>query len=60
MLEYFLNMPVIFEHVIWVDEYIIQIDYDIDIQEIRENIIYELLEDYGSISKTEGHYRPLK
>ena len=31
MLEYFLNMLVMFKHVIQVDEYIIQIDYDIDI-----------------------------
>ena len=56
-LEYFLNMLVMFRHVIWVDEYIIQIDHDIDIQKVREKVIYKLLEDCGSIGKTERHYR---
>jgi len=60
MLEYFFNMLVMFGHVIQVDEYIIQINYDIDIQKIGENIIYKLLKGYGSIGKTKGHYRPLK
>ena len=59
MLEYF-NMLVMFKHIIWVDEYIIQIDYDTDIQKIRENVVYKLLEGYRSIGKTEGHYRLLK
>jgi len=53
-------MLVMFGHVIQVDEYIIQINYDIDIQKIGENIIYKLLKGYGSIGKTKGHYRPLK
>ena len=60
MLEYFFNMPVVFEHVFWVDEYIIQIDFNTDIQKVRENAIYELLKRYESISKTEGHYKPLE
>ena len=34
MLEYFLNMLAMFGHVIWVNEYIIWIDYDTDIQKI--------------------------
>jgi len=50
-------MLVMFEHVIWVDEYIIQIDHDTNIQKIREKVVYELHE---SIEKTERHYRPLK
>ena len=60
MLEYFFYMPVMFRHVIRVDEYIIQIDYNIDIQKIRENVIYESLEGHGSISKTEEYYRLFK
>ena len=60
MLKYFFYMLVMFGHVIQVDKYIIQIDHDIDIQEIRENVVYESLKDYGSIGKTEGHYRPFK
>ena len=60
MLEYFFNMLVIFRHVIQVDEYIIQIDYNTNIQKVREHVIYELLESCGSISKTERYYRLLK
>ena len=58
--EYFLNMPAMFGHVIWVDEYIIQIDHDTNIQKIRKKIIYKLLEDCGSIGKIKGHYKPLE
>ena len=60
MLEYFLNMLVIFRHVIWVDKYIIQIDHNTNIQNIGEEVIYKSLEGYENISKTEGHYRLLK
>ena len=65
MLEYFLNMPVMFRNFIWVDniwvdKYIIQIDYNIDIQKIRENVIYESLKGCRSIGKTKEYYRPLK
>ena len=60
MLEYFFYMPVMFRHVIRVDEYIIQIDYNIDIQKIRENVIYESLEGHRSISKTKEYYRLFK
>jgi len=53
-------MPVMLGHVIRVDEYVIQIDHDTDIQKVGENVVHELLEDRGSIDKTEGHYRPFK
>jgi len=60
MLEYFFNILVMFGHVIWVDEYIIQIYYNTDIQKVRKNVIYKLLKDYKSIGKTERYYRPLR
>jgi len=60
MLEYFFYMLVIFGHVIQVDEYIIQIDHDIDIQKVRENVVHELLKSCGSIGKTKRYYRPFK
>ena len=60
VLEYFLNMLAMFRHVFWVDEYIIQIDHDINIQKVREEVVYKLLEDYKNIGKTEEHYRLLK
>jgi len=53
-------MPVMLGHVIQVDEYIIQIDYNTDIQKVGENVIHELLESCGSIGKTKGHYRLFK
>ena len=53
-------MPVMFRHVIQIDEYIIQIDHNTDIQEIGENVIYELLKSCENTGKTEGHYRPFK
>ena len=59
-LEYFFNIPVMFRHVVLVDKYIIQIDHNTNIQNIRENVIYKSLKDYRSIDKTKGHYKPLK
>ena len=59
-LEYFFHMPVMFGHVIQVDEYVIQIDHNTDIQQVRENVIHESLESCGSIGKAEGHYRLFK
>ena len=53
-------MPVMFRHAVWVDEYIIQINYNTNIQKVREKIVYKLLESYRSIGKTGVHYRPLK
>jgi len=53
-------MLVMFGHVIRVDEYIIQIDYNTDIQKVGENVVHELLEDHGSIDKTKEHYRLFK
>jgi len=47
-----------FRHIIQIDEYIIQIDYDTDIQKIGENVIHESLKGCKSIGKTERHYRP--
>jgi len=48
-------MLVIFAHV-----YIIQIDHNTDVQEIRENIVHKLLKYYRSIDKAKGHYKPLE
>ena len=60
MLKHFFNMPVMFRHVIQVDKYIIQIDYNTDIQKVGENVVYKLLKDHESIGKTKEHCRPLK
>ena len=60
MHKYFFNILVIFGYVIQVDEYIIQINHNIDIQKIRKNIIHESLKSCKSIDKTKEYYRLLK
>jgi len=60
MLKHFFYILVMFRHAIQVDEYIIQIDHNIDIQEIGENIIHESLKGCRSIGKTKRYYRPFK
>ena len=49
MLEYFFHILVMFKHVIWIDKYIIQIDYNTNIQKIRKNVIHESLKSCESI-----------
>ena len=51
-MTYFLDMLGMYRHVIEIYEYIIQIDYDIDIQNIKKKIIHKLLKSYESIGKT--------
>ena len=60
MFEYFFNIPVMFGHVIQVNEYIIQTNHDTNIQKVGENVIHELLKGYKSIGKTKEYYKPLK
>jgi len=59
-LEYFFNMLVMFRYVIQVDKYIIQIDYNTDVQNVGENVIHESLKGCRSISKTKEYYRLLE
>ena len=42
------------------DEYIIKINYNTNIQKIRENIVYKLLKGYKNISKTKWYYKLFK
>ena len=37
--EYLFHILAVCRHIIWVDKYIVQIDYNTDIQKIRENFI---------------------
>src|SRR6266481_6064959 len=43
-----------------VDQYVIQIDNDIDVYHIHKNVVHEPLKSCGSISKSFRHYQPLK
>ena len=45
---------------IQVDQYVIQIDHDIDVYHICENVVHELLKSCGSVSKPFRHYQLLK
>jgi len=49
--EYFFNMLIVYRHVIRVNVYIIKVDYNTNIQKIREYDVHELPEDYESIGK---------
>ncbi len=48
--EHFLDIPVMFGHVIGVDKYIIQIYYNTNIQKIRKEIVHESLKGHKSVS----------
>jgi len=54
MLEYFFNILVMFGHVVWVDEYVIQIDYNTNVQKVGENVIYKLLKAMGALIRLKG------
>ena len=54
ILKYFFNILVVFRHVIRVDEYIIQIDHNIDVQNVRENVIYKSLKGLGALVRQKG------
>ena len=51
--EYLFNMLVVCRHIMRVNEYIIKIDHNTKIQNIREYIIYKSLKDYKGINKAE-------
>jgi len=55
ILEYFLNMLMMFGHVIQVDEYIVQIDHNTNIQKVREEVIHKLLEDCRRLKSIIDH-----
>ena len=46
--------------VVGIDQYVIQVDNDIDVHHIGEDVIHELLKSCGGISKAFWHYQPLK
>jgi len=60
MSEHFLDIAVMFEYVVRVDKYIIEIDYNINIQKIRKEIVYKSLKDHRSVGQIKEHYRPFK
>ena len=58
--EYFLDVSFVLRKVIGIDQYVVQIDNDINVYHIREDVIHEPLKSCRSISKAFRHYQPLK
>lgn len=58
--EHFLDIPVMFGHVIGVDKYIIQIYYNTNIQKIRKEVVHESLKGHRSISQIKEYYKSFK
>ena len=54
--EYFPDVSFVFGKVIGIDQYVIQIDNDIDVYHIHEDVVHELLKSCGSVSKAFWHY----
>ena len=58
--EYFQDVSFMLRKVIGIDQYVVQIDNDINVYHIREDVVHELLKSCGSVSKAFWHYQPLK
>ena len=58
--EYFLDVLFVLRKVIGIDQYVIQVDDDINVHHISEDVVHELLKSCRSISKAFWHYQPLK
>ena len=58
--EYFLDMSFVLGKVIGIDQYVVQIDNDIDVHHIHEDVVHKPLKSCRSISKAFWHYQPLK
>ena len=58
--EHFLDVLFVHGKVIGIDQYVIQIDNDIDVYHIHEDVIHEPLKSCRCISKAFWHYQPLK
>ena len=57
---YFSDMLFVLRKVIGTDQYVIQIDNDVDVYHICKDVIHEPLKSCGSVSKAFWHYQPLK
>ena len=59
-LEDLTDMFMVLFHVVRVDEDVIQVDEDTYIENVREDVIHEVLKSCWCISQTEGHNTPFK
>ena len=58
--EHFPDMFYMLGKVIGVDQYVEQVDDNIDVHHIGKDVIHELLKSCRSVSKAFRHYQPLK
>ena len=58
--EYFPDMLFMLGKVVGIDQYVVQINNDINVYHICEDVIHELLKSCRSISKAFWHYQPLE
>ena len=58
--EYFPDMLFVLGEVVRIDQYVIQIDNDVNVHHIGKDVIHEPLKSCGSVSKAFWHYQPLK
>ena len=58
--EYFPDVLFVLRKVVGIDQYVVQIDNDINVYHICKDVIHEPLKSCGSISKAFWHYQPLE
>ena len=58
--EYFPDVLFVLRKVVGIDQYVIQVDDDINVHHIGEDVIHESLKSCRSVSKAFWHYQPLK
>ena len=58
--EYLPDVSFVLGKVVGIDQYVIQVDDDINVHHIGEDGVHEPLKGCGSISKAFWHYQPLK
>ena len=58
--EYFPDMSFVLRKVIGIDQYVIQVDDDINVHHIGKDVVHEPLKSCRSVSKAFRHYQPLK
>ena len=58
--EHFPDVSFVLRKITGIDQYVIQIDNDINVYHIHEDVIHELLKSCGCVSKAFQNYQPLK
>ena len=54
--EYLPDVSFVLRKVVGIDQYVVQVDDDIDVHHIGEDVVHEPLKSCGSVSKAFRHY----